>query len=70
MNREMIELLISSKKNDEKIIKKLTVWFTNNSLLIDEKYLFDRNVFHLLIKKINSMSLKRFARIRIGEEKR
>ncbi|ARG96803.1 RasGEF domain-containing protein [Legionella micdadei] len=51
MNREMIELLISSKKNDEKIIKKLTVWFTNNSLLIDEKYLFDRNVFHLLIKK-------------------
>lgn len=51
MNKEKIQELIFSDKDEKEIAAKLIKWFTKNPELIQERYLFDRTVFHLLVLK-------------------
>lgn len=51
--------LISSNEDEKKIARKLIKWFISLPALIEEGYLLDRNVFHLLVlkNKIQVLSL-------------
>ncbi|MCW8385475.1 ankyrin repeat domain-containing protein [Fluoribacter dumoffii] len=51
MNKEKIQELIFSDKDEKEIAAELIKWFTKNPELIKERYIFDRTVFHLLVLK-------------------
>ncbi|KTD16573.1 RasGEF domain-containing protein [Legionella jordanis] len=58
MNKELIQALVFSKHDEKKIIKKLCKWFKSKPSLIDETYVLDRTVFHLLVLKGKFKALK------------
>ncbi|QMT61676.1 RasGEF domain-containing protein [Legionella sp. PC997] len=51
MNKEKIQELIFSDKDEKEIAAELIKWFTKDPELIKERYIFDRTVFHLLVLK-------------------
>ncbi len=58
MNKEKIQALIFSDIDEQKLVKKLMKWFTKKPELINERYVFDRTVFHLLVIKNKAKALE------------
>ncbi len=58
MSREKIQTLISSDTDENKIASKLIKYFTQNPGLLTERYVLDRNIFHLLTLKNKAQVLR------------
>lgn len=51
MKTKKILSLISTENDQDVILKKLDLWFSKDPQLIEKTYIFERNIFHLLVLK-------------------
>ncbi|PWY56692.1 hypothetical protein DGG96_04595 [Legionella qingyii] len=51
MRTKKILRLISTESDQDVILKKLDLWFSKDPQLIERTYIFERNIFHLLVLK-------------------